>query len=71
MENQTQQIQPEIRFIRVKEVAQKLGIGISTVWLYRKKDVSFPQPVSLSERITVWYEHEVNAYMTSKRGMVH
>ena len=69
MEKQT--AQQQIRCIRVGEVAKKLSIGKSTVWSFTKEDVSFPQPIHLSERVTVWYEHEVDAFIASKARTVH
>jgi prophage regulatory protein len=71
MENNTLHVQSEIRCLRVQEFAKKLSIGVSTVWDFLKKDVAFPQPINLSKRVTVWYEHEVNEFVASKRGTVH
>ena len=57
--------------MRVAEVAKKLGIGKSTVWAFTKQDVSFPQPIHLSTRVTVWVEHELDAFVVSKRTTMH
>lgn len=70
MENHNQSI-PQVRCMRVGEVAKKLGIGVSTVWKLRKEDVSFPQPFNLMRKVTVWYEHEVDAFIASKRETLH
>lgn len=70
MENQNQPI-PSTRCICVGEVAKKLSIGISTVWAFVRQDVSFPQPIHISTRITRWYEHEIDAFIASKRSTVH
>lgn len=65
------QSQPKIRCMRVGEVAKKLGIGVSTVWKLRKDDQAFPQPFSLSPKITVWCEHELDAFIAAKRQIMH
>jgi prophage regulatory protein len=67
----TTQPQPQIRCMRVAEVAKKLGIGVSTVWKLRKDDQEFPQPFNLSPKITLWVEHELDAFIASKRQMMH
>ena len=61
----------QIRCIRVGEVADKLSIGKSTVWAFVKQNVSFPQPINLSDRVTVWYEHEIDAFIASRPRAVH
>lgn len=70
MENHNQSI-PQTRCIRVAEVAKKLSVGKSTVWRYTANDPLFPQPFSISPRVTVWYEHHIDAFIASKRKTVH
>jgi len=67
----TTQPHPQVRCMRVGEVAKKLGIGVSTVWKLRKDDQEFPQPFSLSPKVTVWAEHELDAFIAMKRQMMH
>lgn len=50
-------------FLRVQQVATKLGIGISTVWAKVKSDKTFPQPYKISPRVTVWKCSEVENWM--------
>ena len=45
------------KFLRAKEVAKYLGIGLSTVWLYAKKGKLTPRKIS--ERVTVFNIEEV------------
>lgn len=47
------------QLIRVKEVAELLGFGVSTIWRKVKEDPSFPRPHKISERITVWQLSEI------------
>jgi len=50
------------KYIRVKEVAQMLGIGVSTVWLWVKQD-KLPQPKRLSPRTTVWRLSDIQNFI--------
>lgn len=43
----------EIKFYRVKEVAQMLSVSKSSIWGWAKNG-SFPQPIKLSKNVTVW-----------------
>jgi len=51
-------------FIRVQQVANILGIGKSTVWLWVKQQ-RLPQPVRLSTRVSVWKSSEINHFINS------
>lgn len=64
----TQPKQTQRRCIRVEEVAMKLSIGKSTVWLKEREDPAFPKKFTLfdSGRAVVWYEHEVDEYIDSR-----
>jgi len=63
----------QTRGLRPAETAKKLSIGLSTLWLKAKTDPDFPKPFKLSERTTVFYEHEIDAYLAAcaakTRGM--
>lgn len=50
------------RFIAVKEVAEILCIGVSTVWLWTVIKPKFPKAVRLSARCTRWSLFEVNSF---------
>ncbi|EPS1224416.1 AlpA family phage regulatory protein [Burkholderia cenocepacia] len=49
--------------LRPKAAAQKLGIGLSTLWLKVSKDPEFPRPVKLGEATTVFIEQEIDAWL--------
>ena len=40
------------KFMRAKQLAEHLGIGLSTVWLYAKQGKI--TPIKISERVTVF-----------------
>jgi prophage regulatory protein len=54
------------RALRPADAAAKLGIGVSTLWLRVKSDPSFPRPFKLSERTTVFYERELDAFLAAR-----
>lgn len=45
------------KYLRAKKLAEHLGIGLSTVWLYAKQGKI--KPIRLSERVTVFEVDEV------------
>lgn len=53
-----------MRFLRDVQVADRLGVGRSSVWNRTKNEVGFPQPVRLpGGRVTGWLESEVDDYI--------
>jgi len=50
------------KYIRVREVAELLGLGVSTVWLWVKQN-KLPQPKKLSNRVTVWKLSEIQDFI--------
>ena len=63
-ENQNNTIQE--RFLRVKDVAETLGISKSSVWSYVKELEGFPQPFKIGRNVTVWRLSEVIQWMDSQ-----
>lgn len=55
----------QYRTLRPAQAAEKLQIGLSSVWWKVKNDPAFPKPFKFSPRTTVFYEHEVDAYMAA------
>ncbi len=53
------------KFLRVKQVSEKLGIGKSTVWLWLKQN-KLPKPIKLSPRVTVWVEKDIEDWQSKK-----
>lgn len=56
-----------VGFLRAKQCAELCGIAKSTwhLWVQQKKlcGVPVPQPIKLSEGITVWTRAEVHAFL--------
>jgi len=51
------------KYLRAKEVAQYLSIGLSTVWLYAKNGTITPKKVS--PRVTLFDIDEINKLFNS------
>ena len=47
--------------MRAKEVAEYLGIGLSTVWLYAKQGKL--NPIRLSNRVTIFKKSELDSFI--------
>jgi prophage regulatory protein len=56
---------PTGQALRPADAAQKLGIGVSTLWKKIRTDPDFPQPIAISARITVFMEAELDAYLAA------
>ena len=50
--------------MRAKEVAEYLGIALSTVWLYAKQGLL--KPINLSPRVTVFRKSEIDVFIASR-----
>lgn len=56
---------PSIRVLRCFEVIEK--VKISKTHIYRLiNQGKFPKPTKISERISVWNEHEIDAWLAAK-----
>lgn len=51
------------KYLRAKEVAEYLGIGMSTVWLYAKQGKLNPKKIS--SRVTVFNIDNIEAFIES------
>ena len=49
------------KYYRAKEIAEHLGIGLSTVWLYAKQNKL--TPIKLSTRVTVFDIDEIESLL--------
>jgi prophage regulatory protein len=56
---------PALRYLRLREVRDRVGIGQSTIYRMMASG-AFPRQVKLSERISVWIESEIEAFMNAR-----
>jgi prophage regulatory protein len=57
--------QASSRALRPAKAAEKLGIGLSTLWAKAKNQADFPRPVKTGPRTTIFLEQELDAYLAS------
>jgi prophage regulatory protein len=50
------------RLIRLPGVLERIGVKKSTLWNWVKAG-KFPQPIKLSERVTVWRSSDVQKWI--------
>ncbi|WP_250495458.1 AlpA family phage regulatory protein [Caballeronia sp. GAWG1-1] len=54
------------KYLRPKDAAAKLGMGLSTIYWKVENDASFPRPVKFSEKTTVFIESELDAWADAR-----
>jgi len=55
------------RFIRMKELAELLGLGRSTIYRLVAEN-KFPKQIKLTERTSVWRMSVINKWVESKEN---
>jgi prophage regulatory protein len=56
--------------LRVSDLAPRLGVSKNTIWRWvRSKNSTFPKPIKLSEKVTVWKAADVLAWLDSKEAV--
>jgi predicted DNA-binding transcriptional regulator AlpA len=55
------------RYLRPGPAAKKCGVSVCTLYRYARQDASFPRPIKLSLRSTVFDEQEIDIWVQSKR----
>lgn len=53
-------------YISQKEITQKLGISLVTLWRLRRAG-SFPEPVQISARRLGWRQDDIEKYLNSRQ----
>lgn len=55
------------KLVRIKEINQRFGIPISTIWYWINQG-NFPKPIKMGERFIAWRESELDAWLDAKQG---
>ncbi|WP_038719116.1 helix-turn-helix transcriptional regulator [Burkholderia pseudomallei] len=58
--------QSSSRALRPAAAAQKLGIGLSTLYAKVKNDATFPRPIKIGPRTTVFTESSLDNWMATR-----
>jgi prophage regulatory protein len=56
---------PALRYLRLREVRERVSIGQSTIYRMMASG-AFPRQVKLSERTSAWIESEIEAFMNAR-----
>ena len=56
-----------IRLMKVKEVAEQIGLSVATVWRMVAAG-TFPRPVNIAPRATRWRSDSVETWIESQRS---
>jgi prophage regulatory protein len=59
-------VEPKDRFLRLKEIRQRVGLSRSTIYRMMK-DGTFPPSLSLGARTSVWLVSEVEAWISARQ----
>jgi prophage regulatory protein len=60
---------PKDRFVRIKTVVEMIGMSRSSVWRLSQEDDSFPKPIRIGKRMTVWSSNELLSWMERKKTL--
>ena len=53
--------------LRPAQAAAKLGVSLPTLWRWARERKDFPKPRKLGERVTVFDEAELDAFLSGLR----
>ena len=56
------------RLLRPRHAADKLGTSVGSIWRFVRDNPEFPRPVKLSDRITVFNEAELDAFIAARKA---
>lgn len=51
-------------FLRLKQVVELTSISKATIWRWVKNG-TFPKPIKITSRVTVWKSSDIQAYIAS------
>lgn len=57
---------PPAEYVRAAKLAARLGVGVVTLWVWRRKGL-IPPPVQLGPNVVAWEEATIRAWMASRR----
>lgn len=63
--NEHQSTKKKETFLRLKDVINRTGLTKGSIYNHMKKGL-FPHNISLSSKIVVWLESEIDAWMTKQ-----
>ena len=59
-----------MKLLRPDEVSEKLGISKGALPALRRRDVSFPPPIRVSQKVLRWDEADINEWLSNKKESI-
>ena len=56
-----------MNLLKPEEVSDKLGITKGALPALRRREVSFPQPIRVSQKVLRWDEADINNWLNAKK----
>ncbi len=56
-----------MNLLKPEEVSDKLGITKGALPALRRREVSFPQPIRVSQKVLRWDEADINNWLNEKK----
>ena len=53
------------KLIRSKELSEKLGVNLVTLWRWRNQN-KIPKPIQLSSKVIAWRESTIEKWLSEK-----
>jgi len=60
-----------MKLLRPDEVSEKLGISKGALPALRRRDISFPPPIRVSQKVLRWDEDDINDWLSNKKESVN
>jgi|TARA_R110000850_G_scaffold93605_1_gene198087 predicted DNA-binding transcriptional regulator AlpA len=59
-----------MKLLRPDEVSEKLGISKGALPALRRREVSFPLPIRVSQKVLRWDEADINEWLSNKKESI-
>tara|TARA_B110000858_G_scaffold75833_1_gene87981 strand:+ start:149 stop:343 length:195 start_codon:yes stop_codon:yes gene_type:complete len=59
-----------MKLLRPEEVSEKLGISKGALPALRRREVSFPLPIRVSQKVLRWDEADINEWLSNKKESI-
>ena len=59
-----------MKLLRQDEVSEKLGISKGALPALRRREVSFPLPIRVSQKVLRWDEADINDWLSNKKESI-
>jgi predicted DNA-binding transcriptional regulator AlpA len=59
-----------MKLLRPDEVSEKLGMSKGALPALRRREVSFPLPIRVSQKVLRWDEADINEWLSNKKESI-